>query len=246
MVLKNNSLGELITEIRHYYLRVLSLFFCEFLRRGKKSQKKVLPSCKDFYQWSSEVGTLLYAIKTCVAVVHVTTIIFDPVVVSFLYSFFFFFKGHSYEKVMLDDYDYGLKKIHKGNSVYWYQLLHGCIRKQFRLSKTMNNHDNGRVTCRLHVPKQELQFRLAQATSTASPVKVLSRLWLGEIAKLNLILLKLEKWYSAFNFSFHKFCLILKDLFLIRFPSNFQERLLYVLSKPRICFLGSKDKIVLF
>ena len=52
--------------------------------------------------------------------------------------------------------------------------------------------------------------------------------------------------YSAFKFSFHKLCLILKDWFLIRFPPKFSGKIPFVLSKPRICFLGSKDKRVLF
>ena len=52
--------------------------------------------------------------------------------------------------------------------------------------------------------------------------------------------------YSAFRNFFPKFCLILKEWFLTRFPPNFQGKIPYVLSKPRICFLGSKDKTVLF
>ena len=47
--------------------------------------------------------------------------------------------------------------------------------------------------------------------------------------------------YSAFNFSFHKLCLTLKDWFLIRFPSHFQEDSCCP-QLARSCFGGSKDK----
>ena len=53
--------------------------------------------------------------------------------------------------------------------------------------------------------------------------------------------------YSAFNFSFHKLCLIFKDRFLIRFPPNFQERLLMFSGSSEFDFpVGSKEKTVLF
>ena len=48
--------------------------------------------------------------------------------------------------------------------------------------------------------------------------------------------------YSAFNFSFHKLCLILKDWFLIRFPPNFQERFLMSSASPEFIFWGPKIK----
>ena len=47
---------------------------------------------------------------------------------------------------------------------------------------------------------------------------------------------------SAFNFSFQKFCLILKDWFLIRFPPNFQERFLMSSASPEFLFWGPKIK----
>ena len=46
--------------------------------------------------------------------------------------------------------------------------------------------------------------------------------------------------YSAFNFSFHKLCLILKDWYLIRFPPNFQERFLMPSANPEFVFGGLK------
>ena len=48
--------------------------------------------------------------------------------------------------------------------------------------------------------------------------------------------------YSTFNFSFHKLCLIFKDRFLIRFPPNFQERLLLFSVSPEFIFWGPKKK----
>ena len=48
--------------------------------------------------------------------------------------------------------------------------------------------------------------------------------------------------YSAFNFSFHKLCLILKDWFLIRFPPNFQERFLMSTASPKFVYWGPKIK----
>ena len=48
--------------------------------------------------------------------------------------------------------------------------------------------------------------------------------------------------YSAFNFSFHKLCLILTDWFLIRFPPNFQERFLMSSTSPEFVFWGPKIK----
>ena len=48
--------------------------------------------------------------------------------------------------------------------------------------------------------------------------------------------------YSAFNFSFHKFSLILKDWFLIRLPPNFQERFLMSSASPEFVFWGPKIK----
>ena len=45
---------------------------------------------------------------------------------------------------------------------------------------------------------------------------------------------------------FPKLCLIIKEWFLTRFPPKFSGKIPHVLSKPRIYFLGSKDKTVSF
>ena len=51
---------------------------------------------------------------------------------------------------------------------------------------------------------------------------------------------------SAFNFSFHKLCLILKGCFLIRFPPNFQERFLMSSASPEFVFWGPEIKQLCF
>ena len=51
---------------------------------------------------------------------------------------------------------------------------------------------------------------------------------------------------SAFNFSFHKLCLIFKNWFFIRFPPNFQERFLMSSASPEFVFWGPKIKEFFF
>ena len=54
---------------------------------------------------------------------------------------------------------------------------------------------------------------------------------------------KRSMYYTAFNFSFHKLCLILKDRFLIQFPQIFRKDSLCPQLTPNL-FLESEEKTV--
>ena len=92
----------------------------------------------------------------------------------------------------------------------------------------------------MHTEKDLLQA--VQASNYLIGKKFEKLLTSGKIYFLKNLLL----CYSAFNFSFHKICLILTEWFLTRFPPNFQERFLMSSASPEFVFLGSKDKTVLF
>ena len=56
-------------------------------------------------------------------------------------------------------------------------------------------------------------------------------------------IIEVPKYYSAFRNFFPKFCLILKNRFLVRLSSNFQERLFMPSSSPEFFFGGVIFKI---